>query len=157
MRELRRKDRAMEKSAASELLRSGEYGVLSSVGEDGMPYGVPLNYVVMDGNIYFHAAKAGHKLDNIKQNNQVSFCVVGKTRIIPEKYTSEFESVIVFGKAGLIAGEEKEKALLGLLAKYSPDFPEEEKQEIKRSCDIVEVIKIEILHICGKAHQENEI
>jgi hypothetical protein len=84
----------------------------------------------------------------------VSFCVVGNTRIIPEKYTSEFESVIVFGTAIAVAGTEKEQALLGLLAKYSPGFPEEEKQGIRQSCDIVEVIKVEIVHICGKAHRE---
>jgi hypothetical protein len=58
MRELRRKDRAMDNDEALELIQAGEYGFLATAGEDGQPYGVPLNYVFQKNSIYFHSAKA---------------------------------------------------------------------------------------------------
>jgi len=59
-RSMRLKDRQMSKESVIELLERGKYGVLSSVDEDGQPYGVPVNYV-FDGNesIYFHCAREG--------------------------------------------------------------------------------------------------
>ena len=41
--EIRRKDRAVDENAALEILKSGSFGVLSTIGADGYPYGVPVN------------------------------------------------------------------------------------------------------------------
>ncbi|MFL0197848.1 pyridoxamine 5'-phosphate oxidase family protein [Clostridium sp. WILCCON 0269] len=71
-----------------EILINGEYGVLATNGEDGYNYATALNYVYINDKIYFHCATEGHKLDNIKVNNKVSFCVVGKTQVVPNKFTS---------------------------------------------------------------------
>lgn len=61
--EMRRKDRLLTEKEAKEILSEGEYGVLSTIGEDGYPYGVPVNYVYLNDSIYFHcAADVGHKL-----------------------------------------------------------------------------------------------
>ena len=62
-REMRRKDRQVYDDMVSEILEKGEYGVISVSGENGYPYGVPVNYVYLNGNIYIHCAKTGHKLD----------------------------------------------------------------------------------------------
>lgn len=43
--EMRRKDRLLTEKEAREILSEGEYGVLSTMGENGYPYGVPVNYV----------------------------------------------------------------------------------------------------------------
>ena len=65
-REMRRKDRLLTEKEAREILSEGEYGVLSTMGENGYPYGVPVNYVYLNDNIYFHcAADVGPKLENI--------------------------------------------------------------------------------------------
>lgn len=50
---------------ATAILDVAEFGVLSTIGNDGQPYGVPLNYIYKDRAIYFHCAVAGQKLDNI--------------------------------------------------------------------------------------------
>lgn len=151
MRELRRKDRSISEQSAKKILIEGEYGVLSTVDENGQPYGVPLNYVFLDRGIYFHAAQKGYKIDNIVFNNRVSFCVVGKTKVIQEEFTTNYESVICFGKASLVEGKEKEKGLMGLIQKYSPDFQKAGKEEIAGSLKIVAVIRIDIDHMSGKA------
>ena len=74
-KEMRRKDRMLTKEELLDIMATAEYGVLSTVGEDGWPYGVPVNFVYNGGKIYFHAALTGQKLDNILFNNKVSFCV----------------------------------------------------------------------------------
>ncbi|MHC4207121.1 MAG: pyridoxamine 5'-phosphate oxidase family protein, partial [Planctomycetota bacterium] len=68
MKELRRKDRAITEEEAMTLLSSAEYGVLSTVSDNGEPYGVPLNFCIIDHCIYFHCAIEGRKIDNIKHN-----------------------------------------------------------------------------------------
>ena len=55
-REMRRMDRKISDNQARELLKNNTYGVLSTIGVDGYPYGVPLNYVFFNDAIYFHCA-----------------------------------------------------------------------------------------------------
>ena len=64
---MRRKDKEIGTDEAINLLTKCEYGVLSTVGNDGQPYGVPLNYTYKDNCIYFHCALKGHKIDNIDE------------------------------------------------------------------------------------------
>jgi hypothetical protein len=149
--QIRRKDREMEKKEAKELLKRGEYGVLSTVGENEYAYGVPLSYAYVDEAIYFHCAQEGYKLDNLRGNNKVSFCVVGKTNVLPDKFSTEYESVIVFGIAKEVAGEEKTMVLMELIKKYSPDYIEEGKKYIERAGEKTKVIKIDMEYISGKA------
>jgi uncharacterized protein len=99
MKNIRRKDREITTREAIEILNSAEYGVLSTVGKDGQPYGVPLSYVYRNSSIYFHCALIGQKLDNITDNPKVSFCVVGKTKVLPDKFATEYESAVAFGFA----------------------------------------------------------
>jgi uncharacterized protein len=152
-RNVRRKDREMDTETATQLLTKGEYGVLSTTGPDGQAYGVPLNYVFNDNRLYFHCALEGHKLDNIKANNKVSFCVVGKTRVLPDKFSTEYESAIVFGTASEVQGEERHNALLSIIEKYSPDFMEEGKKAIAKYDEKTTILKMDIAHISGKARR----
>jgi nitroimidazol reductase NimA-like FMN-containing flavoprotein (pyridoxamine 5'-phosphate oxidase superfamily) len=56
MKSVRRKDREITSKEAIAILDAAEYGILSTVGEDGQPYGVPLCYAYKDNAIYFHCA-----------------------------------------------------------------------------------------------------
>ena len=153
MQSIRRKDREISAREAIELLGSAEYGTLSTVGKDRQPYGVPLNYAYKNGCIYFHCALSGQKLDNIADNPKVSFCVVGKTKILPDKFGTEYESALAFGVASEIFGEERYNALVLLLEKYCQDFIEEGKQYIEAKDKVTRVFKIEVSHISGKARR----
>lgn len=150
---MRRKDREIEKEEIMELLKGGEYGILSTIGENGYPYGVPVNYVYIDNAIYFHCAVEGKKLDNLRNDNKVSFCVVGETCILPEQFSTKYESVIIFGRANEIYDDEKNMAMLEILNKYSKEYLEKGKQYIKNADAKVKVIKINIEHISGKARR----
>jgi uncharacterized protein len=153
-RRIRRADRAIPDSEAQQILRAGEYGILSTVSVDGQPYGVPVSYSYTGDVIYFHCALEGHKLENLSGNNKVSFCVVGKTRVLPDKFATNYESVIVFGQALEITGEEKQAGLIELLRKYSPGYMEKGERYIKGDGDKAKVYKIVIESMTGKARRK---
>jgi len=150
MREMRRKDKQIGTDEAIQLLNECEYGVLSTVGNDGQAYGVPLNYAYHDNCIYFHCALKGHKIDNIDNNPKVSFCVVGNTKVLPSEFSTEYVSAVVFGVASEVQGTERYNALVLLLKRLSPDFMEEGEKYIEKYDKATKVIKIDIQHISGK-------
>jgi hypothetical protein len=153
-KEIRRKDRALDNASAFAVLKNSAYGVLSTADKDNQPYGTPVSYVVVDNSIFIHSATEGHKLENITSNSKVSFCVVGKTRLLPDKFSTEYESAIVFGTALIVDGEnQKREALEALLAKYSPDYLEAGEKYIDKLFDQVIVMQVSIDHITGKSRK----
>lgn len=150
-REIRKAERKLSIERIDEILRNGEYGVLSTTGENGCAYGVPLSYAYDNGCLYFHSAQIGHKVDNIATNPMVSFCVVGKTKVLSASFSTGYESVILFGHMVTeLADEEKRKCLKLLVAKYSPDFRPEGDAYIERAFAKTKVMKFQIEHLSGK-------
>jgi nitroimidazol reductase NimA-like FMN-containing flavoprotein (pyridoxamine 5'-phosphate oxidase superfamily) len=152
-RPIRRADRALTAEQALEILRKGEYGILSTVSPDGQPYGVPVSFALDGQALYFHCAVEGHKLDNLSANPRVSFCVVGATEVLPNQFATRYESAIVFGQAVELTGDEKQTGLTVLLKKYSADFMEKGEHYIKSDIEKTRVFKIEIEALSGKARR----
>jgi len=150
---MHRKDRAITEEEAKHLLDIGEYGILSTVSENNEPYGIPLSYCVVDNFIYLHSAVEGKKLEHFKKNNSVSFCVVGKTKILPDKFSTKYESVIVAGYIEEVFGENKQIGLEGLIQKYSPKHLDEGLKYISDANNKTKVFKISIKNITGKARK----
>ncbi len=154
-REIRRKNRELTGERITELLKETEYGFLSlGTSDNGYAYGVPISYAYDDieNTLYFHCAPEGHKLDNIEKNSRLSFCVVGKTLPVADKYTTLYESVIVFGETEIIdSDEEKRKALRLLLKKYSVGFEEIGEKYIDGSWDRTKTFKLSVQRITAKA------
>ncbi len=152
-RKVRRQDRLWEEGEAKELLEAGEFGFLAMCAPEGYGYGLPMSYVYRRERncIYFHCAREGHKIDAIGANDGVSFCVVGKTRVVP--YSTGYESVLVFGRIAQVTDEgERWEALVALREKYNPELgpaPEEDAY-IRRSFDRTAVLRLKIEHLQGK-------
>lgn len=125
-------------------------GVLACLGDEDYPYAVPLSYVYFNDRIYFHSAKAGHKIDAIMKNPKVSFSVIDEDTIVSEKFTSYFRSVLAFGKARIVEGDEWLKAFEALVEKYSGDQPEEAKHKEITGCTQTYIVAIDVEHITGK-------
>ena len=107
--------------------------------------------------IYFHSAKAGHKLDAIRRNDKASFCVVDRHDVVAEEFTTYFTSAIAFGRIRLVEDNDDPDKMRGLelLAdKYSSTAnPERRAAELARlSAVVVPVMTIE--HLTGKAARE---
>ena len=151
-REMRRKNQLLSNSQSISILEKCSSGVLAVLGDDDYPYAVPLSYVYYDNKIFFHVAKSGYKLDAIKNNNKVSFCVIEKDDIKPKEYTTYYRSVIVFGKIKIIEQEiEKRKAIEKLAIKYaSEDSIDNRKKAIENEYNALCMIELSIEHISGK-------
>jgi nitroimidazol reductase NimA-like FMN-containing flavoprotein (pyridoxamine 5'-phosphate oxidase superfamily) len=149
---MRRSERAMSEADALALLIKEQVGVLSTASADGAPYGVPLNYCFVreDNAIFFHCALKGRKIDDIRSNPHVSFTVVGRNRIIPERLTTYYESVIVSGRASFVDDEEeKERRFDQLCGHLTPDV----EWRVDGGCKFlkaVAVVRIDIEGISGK-------
>ena len=150
--DVRRRDRLLSEQRATELIRMAEYGVLSMIDEDGLPYAIPVNHV-WDGEdcLYIHCAPEGKKLRAIAKNPDVCLCIVGDVNLLPSKFTTEYESVVIRGLARIgLDEEERMKALHLLIDKLSPDYKDLGEKDTLASFHRTEIIKIEVLQFSGK-------
>ena len=135
---------------AKEILSRNTNGVLALVDPEGKPYGVPMSFI-FDGqdSIYFHCALEGRKLDCIKNSPFGCFTVINKDEIIPERFTTYFESVIAEGKIDILKDrEEIIDSLRRLSNKYSPGL--ECEAEIERGLNRVIILRLKIESLTGK-------
>lgn len=148
--EVRRQDRLMGEEQARELLHRAEYGFLALATEEG-GYGVPINYAIDGSTIYLHCALEGRKLRAIEHDARVSFCVVGRVEVVPEEFSTQYESVIVAGRARIVESEtEKRTALRLIVEKYAAEHMEQGMQAIERSVSRTAIIAIEASRFSGK-------
>ena len=98
-RDMRRTKQLLPAEEAEDILRQASAGVLAVSGDNGYPYAVPLSYAYADDKLYFHLATSGHKLDGIRRNEKVSFCVIAQDEVVPERFATDYRSVIAFGRA----------------------------------------------------------
>lgn len=155
-REMRRKKQLLPNKECVQILENGTHGVLAVSGDDGYPYAVPLSYVFDGEKIYFHCAKSGHKLDAVKRNCKASFCVVAQDEIIPERFTTHYKSVIVFGKVKVIDDDEKKfSAILKLAEKYCSNLDDDIiKKEIENEWSPLLMLEMAVDHMTAKASKE---
>lgn len=149
---VRRRDRLLGEPEALALLREGEYGVLSMAAEGGGAYGIPVSYVWDGaGALYFHCAPEGRKLSLLAADDRASFCVVGRTRVIPDQFTTAYESIVLEGRVRMnLPGEERWRALELLLKKYSPDDVATGMKYAERSFHRTNVLRFDIGRMSGK-------
>ena len=155
--EMRRKDRRLDRQTALSLLEQCEYAVVSTVTEDGTPYGIPVSPVLEGRNLYFHCALEGRKLENIKNNPSVCVACVGKTKLVPEKFTTEYQSAVAFGTASMVEDEKEKIRILYLLCqKYAASNLQSFDQAVSRSLHRTGICKIELTEISAKGKRINE-
>ena len=151
MRKMRRKDRERDRSFAETVVDKCLYAVLATVNDDGSPYCVPLSIVREGEWIYFHGAREGHKIDNLKKGNRVCLACVGDAYEPPDHFTVVYESAIVFGAAEeVLEDEEKIRALRLLCRRHTPANMAAFDAELGREYGATAVWKIHIDEISGK-------
>lgn len=149
---MRRKDREKSQSFAMEVIKKCSYGVLATVNSDNTPYCIPISPVLINDEVFFHCALEGKKLDNISNNPRVCFTCVGDTKLVPEKYTTEFESAVVNGLCQEVTNDcEKIAALKVICLKYAASNMDAFDKAIKTSLKRTGVYKIKIKSVTGKS------
>lgn len=154
-REMRRKKQLLSVEETIEILKSCTSGVLGVIGDDDYPYTVPVSYTYKDDKIFIHSAKEGHKIDSIKRNDKVTFCIIEKDEVIQKNFTTHYRSVSIFGRARILTDSlEKKSAMESIIEKYSPDYIKEGQQAIEKAWDGFCLIEVKIDHMTGKASME---
>ena len=151
-RPMRRHRQQLSQWDCAAILSRGTSGVLAVAGDGGYPYAVPLSYVYQEGTLFFHCAKAGHKLDALRRCSKASFCVIDQDQVVPPEYTTYFRSVIAFGRVRVIEDEAQMRAAIELLARrYFPqDSAENRRRAIEREWAGLCMLEMDIEHMSGK-------
>ena len=156
-RQMRRLNQQISDAQCLEILKKEKRGVLSLLGDDGYPYGIPLNHFFSeeDNKIYFHCAKEGHKIDAIKNYEKASFCVYDSGYRKDGEWALNINSVIIFGKIRLVTDLEiTKKICINLVQKFTDDEKYLEKA-LQNALLRVQCLEFEIEHMTGKLVNES--
>lgn len=156
-RELIRKNKQLSEEECIAILKEQKRGVLSVNGDDGYPYGMPLNhyYNEEDGKIYFHSGRGGYKLEMLEKDSKVSFCVHDEGYRIPGKWPLHIKSVIVFGRVRIVDDPEK---VIDITTKLSHKFTQDDayiEREIKGNLQRTVLLELTLEYMTGKAVAES--
>jgi len=134
------------------LLTTANIGRMASVGSDGYPYITPVNFVYYEGNIYFHSAPVGEKLDNIAHDARVCFEVDVPLAYLDAAFEPDrrgckvhqfHHCVVIRGDASVVPdGSLKTAALNALVAKHEGGAglePVTEDLPAYRACKVVQI------------------
>ena len=156
-REMLRKKQQLTQEACIEILKKEPRGVLSVLGDDGYPYGMPMNhyYCEEDGNIYFHSGKTGHRVDALKHCDKASFCVYDGGFRREGEWALNISSVIVFGRIELIEDQEKIYKIARLLSYKFTNDEEYIEREIQKSGPGTMMFALVPEHMTGKLVKES--
>ena len=155
-REIARRNQSLGMPQIVDILNREKRGVLSVHGENGYPYGLPINfwYNQENGCLYFHSGKKGHKIDAISSNDKVSFCVYDEGFKNDGEWALNISSVIVFGKMRVVEDSEKAMEIYRKLSlKFTSDIDYIDS-EIKKLAKATLCYELKPEHITGKIVNE---
>ena len=155
-REMLRKKQQLPEEECSEILKNELRGILSVIGDDDYPYGMPINhfYCEEDGKIYFHSGRKGHKIDAMKRHDKASFCVYDQGFRREGEWALNIRSVIVFGRIEFIEDREKIYEIARRLSHKFTDDEEYIEREIVRSGPGTLMFALVPEHMTGKLVNE---
>ncbi|MBQ6363118.1 MAG: pyridoxamine 5'-phosphate oxidase family protein [Lachnospiraceae bacterium] len=138
------------------VLKEQKRGVLSMIGDDGYPYGVPINhwYCEEDGKLYFHGGLKGHRIDAIERCDKVSFCVYDEGYRKEGEWALNVNSVIVFGRIAKVTDQEKMIRICSDLTRKFTDDEAYLERELKYSLQRTSLLELTIEHMTGKLVNE---
>ena len=152
-REMLRKKQQLSQRECVDILKTQLRGVLSVLGDDGWPYGVPLDhwYCEEDGCLYFHGGKTGHKVDAMRRHEKVSFCVCDEG--VPDEevpWALVINSVVVFGRAEMLEDHDRTMEVSRQLSYKFTDDEGYIQREIQRSGPGTLCFRLIPEHMTGK-------
>lgn len=156
-REMRRFKQQITEDECIQVLKEQKRGVLSVLGDDDYPYGIPLDHYYCNGKLYFHCAKTGHKLDAVRKHNKVSYCVMDEGFRKEGDWALNIKSVVVFGRARVVDDTEEDlrvKIATGLCRKFTDDEAFLEK-ELTHALPRAAFLELTPEHMTGKLVNES--
>ena len=156
-RPMRRFKQQISEAECIRILKEQPRGVLSLIGDDGYPYGIPLDhwYCEDDGKLYFHGAKEGHKIDAIASCDKVSYCVMDQGFRKEGEWALNINSVIIFGRISLVTDTEKAKKICTEITRKFTDDEEYLAHELEHAFPRVQCLELTPEHVTGKLVNES--
>ena len=156
-RKMRRFKQQITDAECIEILKNTKRGVLSLLGEDGYPYGIPIDhwYCVEDGRIYFHGAKEGHKIDAIKACDKASYCVYDEGYRKEGEWALNIKSVVTFGRIRLVEDEDTARKICTELVRKFTDDQDYLEKELQNAFPRVQCLELIPEHMTGKLINES--
>ena len=156
-RAMRRFRQQISEEECRQILENEPRGVLSMLGDDGYPYGIPLShwYSRDDHTIYFHGAVEGHKIDAIRNCDKVSFCVYDQGYRNEGEWALNIKSVVVFGRIGLVENDDLKREICTQLCRKFTDDEEYLQKELRSALPRVQCLALSIEHMTGKLVNES--
>ena len=156
-RPMRRFKQQISDEECIRILKEQPRGVLSLIGDDGYPYGIPLDhwYCEEDGKLYFHGAKEGHKIDAIKACDKVSYCVMDQGFKKDGEWALNINSVIVFGRISLVEDPEMAKIICTEICRKFTDDEAYLQHELEHAFPRVQCLELTPEHMTGKLVNES--
>ena len=155
-RELTRIKQKLTEEECIRVLKEQKRGVLSVLGDDGYPYGLPVDhwYCEEDGHLYFHSGKKGHKTDAMQRCDKVSFCTWDEGFLKEGDWALNIRSVIIFGRVRRVEGFERAMEISRKLSLKFTDDLEYIESEVRHDGKATAVYEIVPEHMTGKLVNE---
>jgi len=156
-REMRRFKQQISTEECIRVLKEQPRGVLSMLGDEGYPYGIPLDhwYSEEDGHLYFHCAKTGHKIDAITNYDKVSYCVYDEGYRKEGEWALNINSVVIFGRMKIVEDEDKKRDICINICRKFTDDEEYLQRELKNAFPRVCCLELIPEHMTGKLVNES--
>ena len=154
-RKMRRFKQQISEEECIRILKEQPRGVLSMIGDDGYPYGIPLDHWYSGNKLYFHGAKVGHKMDAITAFDKVSYCVMDEGFRRDGEWALNIKSVVVFGRIRVVEDEAKKREICTNLVRKFTDDEEYLQKELTNAFPRVNCLELTIEHMTGKLVKES--
>ena len=156
-RQMRRFKQQLEAKECVEILKSEPRGVLSLIGDGGYPYAIPMThfYDERDGRLYFHGARAGHKIDAVKGCDKACFCTYDRGYRKEGEWSLNIRSVVVFGRIELVSDMGRAEEICSSLVRKFTDDEEYLRRELDSALGRVQCLSLTIEHMTGKLVNES--
>ena len=154
-REMRRFKQQISWEECVRILKEQPRGVLSMLGDDGYPYGIPLDHWYSDNKLYFHCAKVGHKIDAITAYDKVSYCVMDEGFRRDGEWALNINSVVVFGRMRIVEDDGKKLEICTNLVRKFTDDEAYLQKELANAFPRVNCLELAIEHMTGKLVNES--
>ena len=154
-RKMRRFKQQISEEECIRILKEQPRGVLSMIGDDGYPYGIPLDHWYSGNKLYFHGAKVGHKMDAITAFDKVSYCVMDEGFRRDGEWALNIKSVVVFGRIRVVEDEAKKREICTNLVRKFTDDEEYLQEELTNAFSRVNCLELTIEHMTGKLVNES--
>jgi len=150
-----------DKRLISAMLDESGFGVLALGGEH--PYAVPVNFVYLNGTVYFHSSPKGKKMRMLRDNPAVSFSVVKDETIVPSFFSSTdgfacpasafFKSVTIDGTAAIVESrDEIAQAFTAMMQKLQPEggYTSFDAHEYDKHFTALAMVRIDVKSLSAK-------